>query len=343
MPTLDITALRAQIASRALGPIYVFVGEDTRLIDRIVDAVEATVDEPDRPFAVERLYAAEAGGEPIDIASASRVFPMLGDRRIVIVLRAERLLKPKRAAKSVAPDDDDESADQEASGLDLSALEDYVASPAGSTTLVFVATELDRSRRFTKRLLEAAQVVVFGGLAADGPFMRREARQAATELARAEEAKAGRAIEPAALNELVERSGTDITKLRADLERLLLYSEGHTRISIDDVREVVTPDGGGEDPWGVVNAIALGDPARALREVGRRLDQGDSAHALVGQLRWWVSTRLSEGDPDRVRPAIDALLRTDLALKSSGDERVLIERLVVELTGRPLPRGGGWR
>jgi hypothetical protein len=45
-----------------------------------------------------------------------------------------------------------------------------------------------------------------------------------------------------------------------------------------------------------------------------------------------------------VTPAIDALLRTDLALKSSGgDSRVLVERLVVELTGRPLPRTGWGR
>jgi hypothetical protein len=65
---------------------------------------------------------------------------------------------------------------------------------------------------------------------------------------------------------------------------------------------------------------------------------------MLGQLRWWVSARLSEGDSGRVKPAIDALLRTDLALKSSGgDGRVLIERLVVELTGKPLPQRGGWR
>ena len=37
----------------------------------------------------------------------------------------------------------------------------------------------------------------------------------------------------------------------------------------------------------------------------------------------------------RVKPALDALLRTDLDLKSSaGDERVLVERLIVELSGR---------
>jgi DNA polymerase III delta subunit len=36
----------------------------------------------------------------------------------------------------------------------------------------------------------------------------------------------------------------------------------------------------------------------------------------------------------RLPAAIDALLRTDLALKSSGgDPRILLERLVVELCG----------
>jgi hypothetical protein len=60
---------------------------------------------------------------------------------------------------------------------------------------------------------------------------------------------------------------------------------------------------------------------------------------LLGQLRWWVSNRLVERSPERVRPALDALLRTDLALKSSGGEdRVLIERLIVELAG-PGTRG----
>jgi hypothetical protein len=93
------------------------------------------------------------------------------------------------------------------------------------------------------------------------------------------------------------------------------------------------------DDWAVVNAIGDGDAARALREAALRLDRGDSPHALVGQLRWWVAQRLSPAAPDRVKPAMEALLRTDLALKSSGgDSRVLVERLVVELAGRPIPK-----
>src|SRR6185295_7773070 len=105
--------------------------------------------------------------------------------------------------------------------------------------------------------------------------------------------------------------------------------------------EVVTAEADVDD-WAVVNAIGDGDAARALRETGLRFDRGDSPHQLVGQLRWWVSTRLAPAAPDRVKPAIEALLRTDLALKSSGgDTRVLVERLVVDLTGRPIPKGWG--
>jgi len=336
--TLSIAALKKHITDKRLAPLYVFVGEDVKLVERMVDAVEETVDAGDRPFAVERLYAGDTGGSPIDIASAARIRPMLGDRRIVIVLRAERLLKPKRASKSADIDDADEGDDEDAGAVDFGALEDYVASPVEESTVVFVATEVDRARRFSKKLMEKAQVVLFGGLGG-GQTRPQEVRAAAMELLQAEFARAGRAIDPPALNLLADRAGDDISKLRGDLERLLLYTEGQARITRDDVAEVTSSDASVRDDWAMVNAIADGDAGRALREVSARLDRGDSPHAVVGQLRWWVSSRLAEADADRVRPALEALCRTDLALKSSGGEdSVLLERLVVELTGRALPR-----
>lgn len=333
MPALDVASLQKRIESRRLGPIHVFAGEDVRLIDRLVDAVEATVDEADRPFAVERVYAGEAGGSPIDIAAAARALPMLGDRRIVIVMRAERFLRPKRQARAgdaadAATGDDAARGDS----VDFGALEDYLEAPVPSTILVFVASDVDRSRRFTKRLLDKAQLTQFG-IARDGRGQRAEVRAAALRVLDDEVGPTGRAIDPAARALLVDRAGSDTTQLRADLERLLLYTEGQKRISYTDALEVVSSEAPIDDVWAVVNAIGNRDAASALREVGRRLDRGESPHALLGQLRWWVSTRMAETDASRVSPAIEALLRTDLALKSSGgDERVLVERLVVELT-----------
>jgi DNA polymerase-3 subunit delta len=310
--------------------VHVLVGEDVRLMERTVDEIEATIDPADRPFAIDRLYAGEASASPPDIVAAASTPSMLGGRRIVFVLRAERLLKPKRAARAEA-----EEPDAEDEAIDTAALEAYVESPADCSSLVFVAAEMDRTRRLVKRLLAHAAITEMGALAEGDPQARNGWLQE-------EVARHGRTLDPEAARLLVNRAAGDIGKLRGDLERLLLYTEGRPKIGAADVREVVTEEFALDD-WGVVNAIADGDAARALVETGRRLDRGDSPHQMIGQLRWWVSTRLAEGDPGRVRPALEALLRTDLALKGTGeigDDRVLIERLVVELTGKPLARQG---
>jgi DNA polymerase-3 subunit delta len=334
---MAIPALRKQIGVGQLAPLYLLTGDDTRLLDRIVDEFEATVDPADRPFCVERLYAGDPGAQPIDVATSARVLPMLGPRRIVIVMRAERWLKPKRATKAAAdaaPADVESPADVEPGAADVVPLEDYVANPSPSSTLVFVAAEVDRTRRLTKLLIERAQVAYAGGIGADNPAERAQARTAALHLVQESVKQYGRSIDPQAAAVLVERAGGEVSKLRDDLERLRLYTEGRTAITREDVLDVASM-ATDVDEWGVVNAIADGDAGRALREAGVRMDQGDSPHALVGQLRWWVSTRLVQFAPQRVKSALDALFRTDLALKSSGgDDRVLIERLVVELASR---------
>ena len=342
MPIFDPAAIEKAIKLGTLAPVYLLYGEDTRLVERLVDLIEATIDPADRPFAVERVYAAEDGGSPLDIAAAARVYPMLGDRRLVIVLRAERLLKPKRASAGKADEDGDEPAEAgESESVDLAPLEAYLKDdPSQKTSLIFVATEIDRSRRLTKQLLAVAAVVECRGIVSKDE--RGKAffdRRLAERLAQAELGKAGRTIDAEGLALLVNAAGTEISKLQGDIARLVLFTEGKSRIAYADVAEVVSADGGVVDDWAAVNAIGDGNAGLALREIGRRLDRGDSAHAVVGQLRWWVSSKLAADQPDRVKPAMSALLRTDLALKSSGgDERVLLERLVVELTGRPVQK-----
>ena len=69
---------------------------------------------------------------------------MLGERRIVIVLRAERFLKPKRSAKTAEMVETEEEAEEAA--IEFGPLEDYLASPAPFTAVVFVATGIDRTR-----------------------------------------------------------------------------------------------------------------------------------------------------------------------------------------------------
>ena len=209
---------------------------------------------------------------------------------------------------------------------------------AGRSRCVEDLANLSSETLRRQRLLEKGQHVEFAGLEGDNARDRRDARQAAGAQIRTQLEAAGRTIDQAAIQMLLDRSGSDISKLRGDVERLLLYTEGATKITRGDVDEVVAVETDVDD-WAVVNAIGDGDAARALRETSLRFDRGDSPHALVGQLRWWVSQRLAASAPERVKPAIEALLKADLALKSSGgEERALLERLVIELTGRPIPK-----
>ncbi len=345
MPALSVDALRKQYKTGTLAPVYLLVGDDAKLIEQLVDGVEATIDAADRAFSVDRVYALEAGGSPVDIIASARTPSLLGGPRVVIVLRAERLFKPKRGGKAAEADEElDTPAEDGGSGeaADLGPIEEYLQKPVDTTTLVFVAADVDGTRRITKRLKEAAQVVECGGLETRTAADRREALAAVRAQVQKELETLGRAMERPAIDLLIERTGLDINQLRGSLERLLLYSQDRPTISLDDVKEVV-----GEhafvDDWAIINAIGEGDAGKALRALAMRLERGDSPHGIVGQLRWWVSTRLAEAEPDRVRPAVDALLRTDLALKGSGgDERVLLERLVVEITGKALSRPG-WR
>ena len=258
---------------------------------------------------------------------------MLGDRRVVIVLRAERLLKPKRKGKGQEETGGGE--EEEAPG-DLDVLEEYVKRPEPYTTLVLVAADVDRQRKIYKALQKSATIVEFWGLRAsrDARVDLRDAARTAEQLVRKAVGDAGQQIDPAAAKLIAQRAGTDIARLRGDVDRLLLYAAGKPKISLQDVQEVVSGETS-QDDWAVTNAISRGDTAEALRQLGLALDAGGVSYQILGQLAWFVREKFPSGDPKRVRPAVEALFRTDLDLKSSGgDPRVLLERLVVELCGR---------
>ena len=326
MPTSTPTQVRKQITAGNPDPLYLIVGDDDAEMSRLAADLSAIVEDELRAFNVERMYATDRTSTPAAIAEAARQLPMMSARRVVVVLRAEKLLKPKRKGKTgELPEPDDAEP-----GPDVDVLEAYVKSPEPQTVLVFVASDVDRGRRLYKALQKQATIVECWGLKG-GKDVRVDLRQVARQaeqLVRQAVAEAGQQIDPAAARLVAERAGTDIARLRGDVERLLLYAAGRPRITVGDAREVVSPESA-QDDWAVTNAISRGDTAEALRQLGLSLDSGAVPFMILGQLAWFVREKL---DPRRVPVAIESLFRTDLDLKGSGgDPRVLLERLVVEL------------
>jgi DNA polymerase III delta subunit len=247
------------------------------------------------------------------------------------VLHAEGLVVPKRGRGAEIGDEDGDS-----SAEALLPLLDYLAAPVPSTTLVFVfsapepgqppdSIPLPKNLKVTKALAKAATIVVCSGL--DGGkdparWVQEQVRAATQE------------IDPHALRRLLELSGDDVGRLRADVGKLLLFAAGQPRITLDHVAAVVGAPMYHGDDWALVRAIERSDAGAALRELRAALDHGGVPFQILGQLGYAVRTPPPRGrfPARRVPAAVDALFRTDIAMKSSGgDPRVLLERLIVEL------------
>jgi DNA polymerase III delta subunit len=313
VPALTAAALRKHIASGETGPLYLLTGADEVEKADVAAQFLELVDEGLRAFNVDRMY----GGETkIDqLIDAANTLPMMVPRRVVVVLEAEKLLIPKRESKA---------ADEE-----LERLSAFIASPSPYTTLVFVCGALDKRRRIVKLLEKEGQVVDCGTIedAADAErwLKARAARERVT-------------FQPAAARALIERSGLDIVRLRAGFDRVVLYALGQPEITVDDVRQSVAAGPEAHADFGIAKAIWRNDTKDALKELGLAFEAGAMPVMLMGQLR----AAAEKLPAPRVRPAIDAVFRTDLALKSSGgDPRILLERLVVELCAGALRHARG--
>jgi DNA polymerase III subunit delta len=242
------------------------------------------------------------------LVAAARTLPMMSPRRVVLVLQADSLLVPKR--------------ESEAAKQALNELVSMLERPEPQTTLVFVAGALDRRSRMFKLLTKQGTLVECGVI---------EDQAAAERWIRNRVVAAGLEIQPAAARLLAERGGTDVKRLRNDVERLLLYALGQKTITLDDARQIAGP-ASLQDDWAMTNAIEAGDGAVALRQLALMLDAGAPPEKILGQLGWLVRTKFPMLMPGALRGAVEALFRTDLDLKrSAGDPRVLLERLVVEL------------
>lgn len=231
-------------------------------------------------------------------------------------------------------------------------IESYAEHPAQKATLVIDSSE-------SRASLTA------------GPNLLAVSCAEATEetlVALAEQAFAARGvrIDRAACRELVRRLEDRRESLDVEVEKLSVAAGGKGRVEIADIEKHVE-DGEQFEGFDLVNAIAAGNRAEALRLAHRLLDQGVAMPMLLGGLAWHfrklaeVRARIDGGmEPERAVYAAGvkfrarefaegarrtsmaqiveshrALVAFDLAIKSSAAaEDVLLERLVLELTRR---------
>jgi len=329
--------LERQIAAGQMEHVYLLVGPDDEAKAALVNLVIGTVEEDLRAFNVDKVYPPDVRDEARkqfwDVMQLVRTLPMMASRRVVVVAQTERLMP-------IFKQSDEEGAAEEAARGDkkgrkvrakaageaeIDALEQYLQNPAAESVLVFMAGDgLNRSLKPVKLLEKYATIVDCDPLADAGD---------AIAWIKAEAAREGIRIEPGAARLLARLAAGDITRLRAEFERALLFASGDGVITESAVNEVASAPTT-QDPWAMTNAISSGDARGALRELAMKFDAGEVPLMILGQLAWFTRMKLP---PARVARSIEAVFRTDLALKGSAsrppEARIALERLVVELCG----------
>jgi len=324
--------VRKQIASGDTAPLYLLEGDDLQARHDHALEFAALVDEGLQAFNVQTFYANEATNAGArdqligDLLGAARTLPMMAPRRVLLVHEAERLLSPRKGK-----DDEVEAPPASAAGkrkrslTPAEELEAYIQSPEPLTTLVFVAGTLDGNRRLVKLIRKHSVSVDCGTLGS-------EAEAARWIKARVEHEKIG--IEPQALKLLIDATGLSLGRLRPEIDKLMLFAAGEPAITARHVKELVLPQSEPGEDFALGKAIWNSNARAALREIDAQFDSGAQPVMILGQIRA-AAGRLKPDD--RARQGLDAVFRTDLAIKSSaGEPKFLIERLVIELCVRTL-------
>lgn len=261
-----------------LRPLYVVVGDEQWLAERVVQALRKASDvERTAGFNLQRMHASETSAEAV--VAAARTMPMMARLRVVIVHGCERWDKDRRED------------DTRVHPLDVIA--DYAAAPVDSALVVLVAEKLNGSRR----IMRAAKKEDFAVTCE--PLRRHELSGWIARHARA----LGHEISGSAAETLAELCGAELATVVDAIERLSLYVGEGERIDEEAIAATITRVRL-DDVWALVDAMAARDLRKALAtlsDVSANREEGPRLLGAIGsrvrQLLKYESARRSGGSP----------------------------------------------
>lgn len=319
----------AEAKAQKLRPVYLVAGEEPYLISMVVAALrEAALTGGVAGLNEDQLSAAESA--PEDALSAARTLPMLAPRRLVVVRQVERW-EPKTGEDAARPSQAKDAFEK---------LLSYAEDPSPTSTLLLVASGLDKRRRLYTRARNDGWLVSCEALSArDLPaFIERHAR-----------ARAAR-FSPGVAELLAQLLGPELGPIADAIDRLALYAGPDSEITEAMLGECVVRLRTAT-VWQLVSAVGrrnLGEALSAFADVFEPTE----AVRLVALLAW--STRqlirfesaLAEGlgpGEAAVRAGAPPFKARDLAEQARKLPRPVLERWIVTLVEMDRDLKGGSR
>ena len=235
---MDVTTLKQQITSKTPAMIYLALGTQQVLLQRVREMFINLIPKEERVMNV-GSYDMET--TPLAVAlDDAMAAPFFGERRLVLINKPYFFTGEKGPAKIEH---------------DLDSLSNYLQHPEPSTILVFLAPyeKLDGRKKIVKELKKVAVTVD------TAPLDEAHARQQV----RAELTSDQYTIDETAIDELVQRTNADYELMNANLSKLKLLTYQDRHITQQAVKELV-PQSLDENVFDLVNAVLKHDQPRSI-------------------------------------------------------------------------------
>jgi DNA polymerase III subunit delta len=344
----------ARMKRKEIAPAYLFLGAEAYQGRRCREALfDAALAPEERENGLAQYDLGE--NSVAQVMDDARSLSLFADRRVILVTNAEAALPRQRS-------DEEDDAGSPDGAAELAA---YLKDPSPGVTLLFQASrftfegedkkKIERVRKFYAAISDAVEL---------DRFSMDEARAEAHQLAR----QARLAIDPPALELLVEALGGDVARIAVEIEKLSLFSAGSRPISLDDIAALV-PDARSATIFALVNALGRRDRARGLqildtlcregeylplalsflstqfrlalvsKESGLRSPQQIQGHFARSGVPMWnsraeqVFQTVSKFSREQLERGMKLIFTADRDLRSARpDDRIVMERFVLELT-----------
>jgi DNA polymerase-3 subunit delta len=264
--SFTVESLRRELRKHAPEPIYVVEGEEALLAAQAVQVLtDAAVPPAMRDFNLGTFSGDDETGR--QFLALARSYPFMGERRMVLVRRFDKLALRDR---------------------DETAFLEYLADPASTTVLVLVATKLDRRTTVVKTLEKHARIVQVNPLKdAELPGWVKE-RFAAS----------GTKVTEAAGARLVELAGPALLDLGNEIDKIVARYPKLPQIDAPQVEATVGRHRA-EEVWAINRAFRADNASGFLQALVRVMETEDEPIRLGAVLLRHVNDLL------RVRLLLD--------------------------------------
>lgn len=246
---------------REIAPVYVLSGAEDYLRDLAAKTIADLVFGKDgfRDFNESEFSLSVEGNLESALAAAEQL-PMMADRRIV---RITDVRVSATAVKDTLKEEHEEM------------LAAYLANPAQTSVVIFIADELNGVRKVGKLLREKAAAVEFGRLS-EGELVH---------WARGKAYEAGSEADERTLRHLTALTGPDLRRLTNEIEKLSTAALPEKTITFELV-DLLVPNVREIDNFRLADQLLAGNRPGVLKTLKKILDDGAEPVMLLGLLSY---------------------------------------------------------